>query len=236
MQEDSISAAWSKSAIRFEGLGRQTAGFGVSLRQWGLTGGPSHTFSTMQEATLTPLGCRFPRGIQTCNVRKISRLFLKRHNSSWKSFKVEFVPLQSGSCSDINVSLQKALQHGSNTYSTLSTADQDIIYDALKQRCHSSQLRRHRFVILGDNYQGIRLPAGIMLQDFLPSRPRSNSAPKRRAVAIDCEMPKPKWEIKETCARQDRSNQFTPKTPAEIGKHSNAGSNRITTETPATIA
>lgn len=70
-----------------------------------------------------------------------------------KSFKVEFVTLQSGPYSDINVSLQKALQHGSNTYSTLSTADQDIIYDALKQRCHSSsQLRRHRFVLLGDNY------------------------------------------------------------------------------------
>ncbi|KAI7910143.1 hypothetical protein M9X92_011273 [Pyricularia oryzae] len=95
-----------------------------------------------------------------------------------KSFKVEFVTLQSGPYSDINVSLQKALQHGSNTYSTLSTADQDIIYDALKQRCHSSsQLRRHRFVLLG-----------IMLQDILPSRPRSNCAPKRRAVAIDCEM------------------------------------------------
>lgn len=137
---------------------------------------------------MTPLGCRFPRGTQHCNVRKISRLFLKRHNSSLKSVKVEFVPLQSGPCSDINVSSQNALLHGSNTYSTLSTADQDIIYDALKQRCHSSQLRRHRFVILGDNYQGIRLPAGIMLQDFLPSRPRSNSAPKRRTVAIDCEM------------------------------------------------
>ncbi|QBZ66591.1 hypothetical protein PoMZ_13574 [Pyricularia oryzae] len=63
MQEDSISAAWSKSAIRFEGLGRQTAGFGVSLRQWGLTGGPSHTFSTMQEATCShPIG----RSIQKC--------------------------------------------------------------------------------------------------------------------------------------------------------------------------
>ncbi|QBZ66695.1 hypothetical protein PoMZ_13679 [Pyricularia oryzae] len=106
-----------------------------------------------------------------------------------KSFKIEFVPLQSGPYSDINVPFQKALQHGSNTYSTLSTADQDIIFDALKQKCHSSsQLRRHRFVLLGDNYQGIRLPAGIMLQDFLPSRPRSDSAPKRRAVAIDCEM------------------------------------------------
>ncbi|TLS20360.1 uncharacterized protein PpBr36_11361 [Pyricularia pennisetigena] len=106
-----------------------------------------------------------------------------------KSFKVEFVPLQSGPYSDINVSSPKTLHHGSNTYSTLSTADQDIIYEALKQRCHSScQLRRHRFVLLGDNYQGIRLPAGIILQDFLPSWPRSDSAPKRRVVAIDFDV------------------------------------------------
>lgn len=59
----SMSAAWSKSAIRFESLGRQTAGFGVSLRQWGLTGGSSHTFSTIQEASCWhPVG----RSIQKC--------------------------------------------------------------------------------------------------------------------------------------------------------------------------
>ncbi|TLD14542.1 hypothetical protein PspLS_11108 [Pyricularia sp. CBS 133598] len=212
----SMSAAWSKSAIRFESLGRQTAGFGVSLRQWGLTGGSSHTFSTIQEASLPRYTLISPNGntnlMDTWNLHSL-RLAVagSSQNSSdaagkplpsgepdfqcsedlpalfktpqqLKSFKIEFVPLQSGPYSDINVPFQKALQHGSNTYSTLSTADQDIIFDALKQRCHSSsQLRRHRFVLLGDNYQGIRLPAGIMLQDFLPSRPRSDSAPKRRA-------------------------------------------------------
>ena len=107
-----------------------------------------------------------------------------------KSFKVEFVPLQSGPYSDIQISLLKTLQHGSNTYSTLSTVDQDITYEALEQRCHSfSQLKKHRFVFLGDaSSSGIKMPAGITFQDFLPSQPPSGRAPKRRAVAIDCEM------------------------------------------------
>lgn len=105
-----------------------------------------------------------------------------------KRFKAELVPLESGPYSDIYITLSKALHHGSNTYSILSTADQDIVYEALRQRCHSSQLRSHKYVLLCNNSRGIRLPPGLTLQDFLPSRPRSNSTPKRRAVAIDREM------------------------------------------------
>ncbi|ELQ41563.1 hypothetical protein OOU_Y34scaffold00268g5 [Pyricularia oryzae Y34] len=103
-----------------------------------------------------------------------------------KRFKAELVPLESGPYSDIYITLSKALHHGSNTYSILSTADQDIVHEALRQRCHSSsQLRSHKYVLLCNNSRGIRLPPGLTLQDFLPSRPRSNSTPKRRAVAID---------------------------------------------------
>lgn len=106
-----------------------------------------------------------------------------------KRFKAELVPLESGPYSDIYITLSKALHHGSNTYSILLTADQDIVYEALRQRCHSSsQLRSHKYVLLCDNSRDIRLPSGLTLQDFLPSRPRSNSTPKRRAVAIDREM------------------------------------------------
>ncbi|TLS20732.1 uncharacterized protein PpBr36_10919, partial [Pyricularia pennisetigena] len=103
-----------------------------------------------------------------------------------KRFKAELVPLESGPYSDIYITLSKALHHGSNTYSILLTADQDIVYEALRQRCHSSsQLRSQKYVLLCDNSRDIRLPSGLTLQDFLPSRPRSNSTPKRRAVAID---------------------------------------------------
>ncbi|QBZ57635.1 hypothetical protein PoMZ_02568, partial [Pyricularia oryzae] len=103
-----------------------------------------------------------------------------------KRFKAELVPFKNGPYSDIYITLLKALYYGNNTYNILLIADQNIVYKVFKQRCHSSnQLRNHKYILLCNNSRNIRLPSGFTFQDFLPSRPRSNSIPKRRAMAID---------------------------------------------------
>ncbi|KAI0123538.1 ribonuclease H-like domain-containing protein [Xylariales sp. AK1849] len=82
------------------------------------------------------------------------------------------------------------LVHRNNQYTTFSYADQEILFEALKLRCHTEQrLLAKRFILPGRSLlrEELHLPQGINAWDLLTSPPPS-SRKTRRVVALDCEM------------------------------------------------
>ncbi|KAK6071967.1 arylamine n-acetyltransferase 1 [Seiridium cupressi] len=82
------------------------------------------------------------------------------------------------------------ISNGKNQYSLFNSPDQEVIYQALRLRCHAeSLLQQKRFLTAGNrsSWSDGRLPRGIDAADFLVTA-QSSSKTIRRVVAIDCEM------------------------------------------------
>ncbi|KAK7752838.1 hypothetical protein SLS62_005180 [Diatrype stigma] len=83
--------------------------------------------------------------------------------------------------------------YGQNQYSVFSPDHQQILYEALKLRCHAEkELTDRRYVTSTELFtqsEGIRVPNGVDRADLVatPSASRARQA-KRKVVALDCEM------------------------------------------------
>lgn len=86
-----------------------------------------------------------------------------------------------------------AVSYGQNQYSVFSTEQQQVLYEALKLRCHAEkELTDRRYITSTELYsqsEGIRVPKGVNRADIIatPSTYRARGA-KRKVVALDCEM------------------------------------------------
>ncbi|RYP04223.1 hypothetical protein DL764_004613 [Monosporascus ibericus] len=103
----------------------------------------------------------------------------------------------------IDASPQTTIPHRQNQYSLFSPAHQDILFEALKLRCHTEErltTRRYltpsKLTSLGDD---VYVPKGVDLTDIISTRRLSRrlriGEAKRRVVVLDCEMVGvPFWE------------------------------------------
>ncbi|RYP52175.1 hypothetical protein DL768_002617 [Monosporascus sp. mg162] len=108
----------------------------------------------------------------------------------------------------IDVSPQTTIPHRQNQYSLFSPAHQDILFEALKLRCHTEErlttrryLTSSKLTTLGDK---VHVPKGVNLTDIISTRQLSHRLrignPKRRVVVLDCEMVGvPFWEGANRC-------------------------------------
>lgn len=84
--------------------------------------------------------------------------------------------------------------YGQNQYSVFSPEHQQVLYEALKLRCHTEkELTERRYLTptqLSSHSQGIRVPKGVNRADFIatPSTHRGARGTKRKVVVLDCEM------------------------------------------------
>ncbi|RYP87409.1 hypothetical protein DL769_000505 [Monosporascus sp. CRB-8-3] len=108
----------------------------------------------------------------------------------------------------IAVSSQTTISHRQNQYSLFSPAHQDILFEALKLRCHTEErlttrryLTSSELTLLRDN---VYVPKGVNLTDIISTRRLSSQLSignaKRRVVVLDCEMVGvPFWEGANRC-------------------------------------
>jgi DNA polymerase III epsilon subunit-like protein len=90
----------------------------------------------------------------------------------------------------VDVSPSSQLLHGSNLFGLFTSADQQILLEALVLRRNSEKRLVDRKFLLPSrksSWVDIRLPPGINPKDFLATPAPSEKA-RRRVVAIDCEM------------------------------------------------
>ncbi|RYP09448.1 hypothetical protein DL765_008444 [Monosporascus sp. GIB2] len=92
----------------------------------------------------------------------------------------------------IAVSPQTTISYGQNQYSLFSPAHQDILFEALKLRCHTEErlttrryLTSSKFTLLRDD---VYVPKGVNLTDIISTRRLRIGESKRRVVVLDCEM------------------------------------------------
>ncbi|RYP40276.1 hypothetical protein DL767_001819 [Monosporascus sp. MG133] len=104
----------------------------------------------------------------------------------------------------IAVPPQTTISHRRNQYSLYSPAHQDILFEALKLRCHTEErlvsrqyLTSSELTLLRDD---LHVPKGVNLTDIISTCRLRIGGPKRRAVVLDCEMVGvPFWEGANRC-------------------------------------
>ncbi|RYO85013.1 hypothetical protein DL766_008594 [Monosporascus sp. MC13-8B] len=96
----------------------------------------------------------------------------------------------------IAVSPQTTISYRQNQYSLFSPAHQDILFEALKLRCHTEERLTTRRYLTPSELTFLRddvyVPKGVNLTDVISTRRLSCrlriGKPKRRVVVLDCEM------------------------------------------------